>query len=204
MKKLIGTIIIILSIAIIVFDFWYTHFHLISFGRGLPEASTYQRTVASIFTSIPFIVPIYLALRYLIFGSSREKQPPTKRKWSMPVIIAAFIVFAISWPITSGIILGIYFSATQEGTIIVCKEMVVDARNTSAAIESYYADPAHITFPSLNQLIKEEGLSTNHPVTIEEDSNGDPIITIIDDKAECIRGKKLVYHTNGPELEWVN
>lgn len=80
--------------------------------------------------------------------------------------------------------------------------MVDDARNTSAAIESYYTDPKHMTLPTVDQLMKEESSSTNYPVTIEEDSNGDPVITVIDDKAECIKGKKLVYYSNGTALEW--
>jgi hypothetical protein len=204
MKTLVGTIIIIISLAIIAFDFWYNHFYLVAFGRGMPEALTYQKTIASFFTSIPFIVPIYLALRYLIFGSNDKRQPPVKSKWALSVIVTAFLGFAICWPITSGIIIGIYFSATQKGTIIACKEMVVDARNTSAAIENYYADPEHITLPRVDQLKKEEYLSTNHPVTIEEDSNGDPIITVIDENAECIKGKKLVYYFNGMAPEWKN
>jgi len=204
MKKLVGTFILIASLAFIGFDFWYTHFYMVAFGRGLPEALPHQRTLASLFTSIPFIVPIYLAIKYLIFGSNDEKQPPVKRKWSLLVIVCAFLGFAVSWLITSGIILGIYFSATQKGTVIACKEMVVDARNTSAAIESYYADPEHITLPPVDQLIKEEGLITNYSVTIEEDSNGDPIITVIDENAECIKGKKYVYYFNGMNSEWKN
>jgi hypothetical protein len=204
MKKIVGIIIIIVSIAIIVFDFLYTHFYMVSFGKGLPEASTYQRTIASAFTSIPFIVPIYLSFKFLVLVSNGEKQPPVKSKWSLPVIVAAFLAFAICWPITSGIIIGIYFPATQEWNITACKEMIVDARNTSAAIASYHADPKHINRPTVDLLKKEVNLSTNYPVTIEEDSSGDLIVTVIDDNAECIKGKKLVYYPNGEALEWKN
>ena len=51
--------------------------------------------------------------------------------------------------------------------------------------------------------IEEEDLSTYLSVTIEEDANGDPIITVIDDNAECKKGKKLVYYYNevAPELK---
>jgi SRSO17 transposase len=51
--------------------------------------------------------------------------------------------------------------------------------------------------------IEEEDLSTYLSVTIEEDANGDPFITVIDDNAECKKGKKLVYYYNevAPELK---
>ena len=204
MKKLIGVGIIIISLAIIVSDFWYTHFYMVAFGRGMPEATSYQRTIASLFTSIPFIVPIYLALKFLIFGSHDEKQQPVKGRWSLSVIVAAFLGFAICWPITSGIIIGIYVSATQKSTAMACKEMIIDARNTSTAIQSYYADAKHTTLPPVDQLVNKGYLSTNYPVTIKADSNGAPIIIVTDDNAQCIKGNKLVYYSNGMAPEWKN
>ena len=80
--------------------------------------------------------------------------------------------------------------------------MVSDAQSTAAAISSYYSDPEHITLPSVDQLMKEEDLSTFFPLALEEDSNGEPIITVIDDNAECIKGKKFVYYFSGMDPEW--
>lgn len=82
--------------------------------------------------------------------------------------------------------------------------MKVDAQNTAAAISSYYAVPDHTTIPTVEQLIEEEGLSTNYPVKIEEDANGDPVITVYDENAECLQGQRLVKYYHGVEFEWQN
>ena len=80
--------------------------------------------------------------------------------------------------------------------------MVSDAHTTAAAIANYYSNTEHITLPTVDQLMKGEDLSTYFPVSIKADSNGDPFITVIDDNAECIKGKKFVYYYNGMDPEW--
>ena len=70
--------------------------------------------------------------------------------------------------------------------------MVTDAQNTMAAIASYYADPEHTTLPTVDQLMKEEDLTTDFPVTIDGGPNEDIIVTVIDYHAECPKGNKIV------------
>lgn len=202
MKILLGTIIISISFSIIAFESWYNFHYMVAFGRGLPEALFHQRMIATVVTSIPFIVFIYLAFRYLIFGSNGERLLPVKSKWSLSEIALAFAGISIFWPIFSGFIVGVYFHATQKENEYTCKKMESTAHGTMAAISDYYADPEHLTLPSVDELLKEGYLLTDFPVTIEEDSNEDPVITIIDDTEECIKGKKFIYYTNGMEPEW--
>ena len=106
MKTFVGTIIIITSVSIMILEVWYYHSFMIAFGRGLPEATYYQRLIASVITSIPFFIFIYLAFSYLIFESHNEKEPRVKGKWSLPEITGAFLGFAILWPLISGVIIG--------------------------------------------------------------------------------------------------
>ena len=80
--------------------------------------------------------------------------------------------------------------------------MKVNAHNTAAAILDYFSNPENITLPSVAQLIQEEYLSTDLPVTIEAGADGEAIVTVIDDNGKCPNGKKYVYYLNGPEPEW--
>ena len=202
MKKFVGTIIIIISISIIAFELWYYHVYMVSFGRGMPEASYYQRVIASALTSIPFFAFIYLAFYYLIFESSDEKKSPAKRKWSLAEIVGSFLCFSIFWPAISGVIMGVYLSEIQRGAGISCQKMESDAQNTFAAISSYYADPDHINLPTVDQLINEENLVLYYSVTIEGDPEKDIFVTVIDDSGKCPKGKKLVAHFGKGEPEW--
>ncbi|MGD9055383.1 MAG: hypothetical protein PVJ41_04195 [Desulfobacterales bacterium] len=202
MRKFTGLFIIIISIAIIAFDCWYTHFYMIAFGRGLPEASFYQRVIATLFTSVPFLVCIYLALQHLIFESKRDKELLDRSKWSPLLIAGVFIGFSVFWYFISNIAIGAYFMATQRGSEVVCKKMVIDAQSTAAAISSYFSHPEHTTLPSLDQLREEEGLITDFPVTIDKGPDGKPTITVIDENGECPDGKKYVLYYYGIESEW--
>jgi len=105
------------------------------------------------------------------------------------------------WPWPSGVLISVYFQLTQK-SLVPCSKMETDVLNTAAAISSYYSDSNHIALPSVDQLIEEEYLSTDYPVTIEADANGEPVITVINDKDDCARGKKYVYYFNGMEPEW--
>jgi hypothetical protein len=201
MKEIIGAFIITISIAIIALIIWLNHFFMVSFGRGLPEALFYQRLIATIIQSAPFIVCIYLALRSPIFGHSDKKETPVKKKWSPAQIAIGFVCVCIMWPWPSGVLISVYFQLTQK-SLVPCSKMETDVQNTAAAISSYYSDPNHIALPSVDQLIEEEYLSTNYPLTIEADANGEPVIIVINDKDDCARGKKLVYYFNGMEPEW--
>ena len=82
--------------------------------------------------------------------------------------------------------------------------MVTDAQNTAASIYDYYADPDNTTLPSFAQLVHEEYLSTEFPVKIEAGSDGEAIVTVVDDNGKCPNGKKYVYYLNGTEPEWKN
>ena len=75
-----------------------------------------------------------------------------------------------------------------------------DAENTLAALASYYANPDHTTLPTVDQLIEDENLWTNYPVTIEEDYEEDIIVTVIGDGG-CPKGKKYVRSFEGLN-EW--
>ena len=187
---------------VIVFEFWYNHYYMVSFGRGLPEALLHHRMLATLITGIPFIGFIYIAFRLFIFGSDDEKLPSVKSKWSLSSIFLGFIGFAVSWPIIAGILMGVYVGATQ-GTEAACNKMINDANMTAAAVADYYANPDHITVPTAEQLREDGYLSTNFTVTIEPDANGEePVITVINEKEKCPRGQKLVYYMNGIEPEW--
>ena len=197
-----GTIIVIISMVIIAFNFWYYHYHMVVFGRGLLEASPSERMIAFAFTSIPFMAAIYLALRHLIFESHDRKRRWNKKKWTTTEIAAAFACLAIfGFPILNFAI-SFYYTITQEGTASACTRMEADAHNTAAAIASYFADPDHINIPNADQLIEAENLSTNYPITIEESADGEPIITVIDDTAKCRKGKKYVFYIEGAAPEW--
>jgi hypothetical protein len=81
-----------------------------------------------------------------------------------------------------------------------CSRMESDAQNTLAAISSYFADPDHITLPTVDQLIKDEGLWTTYPVKIEGDFEEDIIVTVIGG-GECPKGNKYVRSFEGIN-EW--
>lgn len=201
MKEIVGAFIITISISIIALVIWLNHFFMVSFGRGLPEALFYQRLIATVIQSAPFIVFIYLVLKSPLFGHNGKNETPVKKKWPSAQIATGFICVCIMWPWPSGVLISLYFQLTQK-SLVPCSKMETDVQNTAAAISSYYSHPDNIALPSVDQLIEEEDLSTNYPVTIEVDANGEPVITVIDDKAECARGKKFVYYFNGMEPEW--
>ncbi len=95
MRLFLGTIIVIISMLILAFNFWYYHYHMVVFGRGLLEALPSERMIAFTFTSIPFMAAIYLALRHLIFESHNRKRRWNKKKWTTAEIAAAFACLAI-------------------------------------------------------------------------------------------------------------
>ena len=204
MRKFTGLFIIIISISIIAFHFWYTHFYMVAFGRGLPEASFHQRVLATLFTSIPFLVCIYLALQHLIFESKSEQKALANRKWFPLLIAGVFIGFSVFWYFISNIAIGAFFMATQRGSEMVCEKMVMDAQNTAAAIADYLSDPAHTSLPSIDKLKEEELLHTDYPVTMEKDSEGEAIITVIDENSECPNGKIFVLYSYGMESKWID
>ena len=113
MKVFAGIVIIITSISVIAFEQWYYFVHMVAFGRGLPEAAFYQRAIASTLTSIPFVISIYLALRFLIFGGSGKKKLPPGSKWSYLQIALAFVCVSVYWPSISGALIGVYFHRTM-------------------------------------------------------------------------------------------
>ena len=201
MKEVGGFIIVIISIFMITIMFYYNHFHMVSFARGLPEATFDQRMIATLIDGLPFIGFIYIAFRLFIFGSDDEKLPSVKSRWSLSAIFLAFLGFAVSWPIIAGILMGSYVRATH-GTEVACNKMIGDAHNTAAALADYYANPDRISVPSAEQLMEEGYLSTNFTVTIEADANGEPVITVINEKEKCPRGQKYIYYMNGMETEW--
>jgi hypothetical protein len=169
----------------------------------LPEATFYQRAIASALTSIPFVISIYLALRYLIFGDNGKKKPLLGSKWSYLQIALAFVCVSLYWPSISGVLFGIYFEFTQKKSETACREMETDAYSTMMALADYYSDPHHITLPSVEQLIEKNGLSLYYSVTMEGDPEEDILITVIDDSAECPKGKKLTaLFGGGGEIEW--
>ena len=202
MQIFVGTLITTISILIIGFLIWYNHFYMIAFGRGLPEALFYQRMIATVIPSAPFIVFIYLVFKHPIFGNNDEKETPIKKKWSLARIAIGFVCVCILWPWPSGVLINLYFYTTQKGAIVVCNKMESDAQNTLAAISSHYSNPDNIALPSLDRLIEEEGLSLYYSVTIEGDPEKDLFVTVIDDSAKCPKGKKLVTSMGGGEPEW--
>ena len=74
MKIFVGSAIIIISMSIIAFLFYYFHFYMFAWGRGMPEALFYERVIATVLTSTPFIAFIYLAWRNLICGNDKENK----------------------------------------------------------------------------------------------------------------------------------
>ena len=204
MKLFVGTIVVIVSMCIIAFDCWYTHFYMVAFGRGLPEATFIQRLISTALTSVPFLVSIYLALRYLILGSDERKIPLIDNNWSLSAIAGAFVCFSVFWYFTSTIAIGAFFTATQRESEMVCKKMEIDAYNSAAATADYFANPEHITLPTAEQLMMEGGLTTDFSIIIEQDADGEPLIKVIDDEDECPRGKKFVYYFSGKEAEWLD
>ena len=203
MKVFAGIIIIITSISVIVFEHWYYFVHMVAFGRGLPEATFFQRAIASALTSIPFVISIYLALRFLIFGGSGKKKPLLGSKWSYLQIALAFVCVSLYWPSISGVLFGIYFEFTQRRSVTACTEMKADAYNTMMALADYYSDPHHMALPSVEQLTEKHGLSLYYSVTMEGDPEEDILITVIDDSAKCPKGKKLTASFAGEkEMEW--
>ncbi len=203
MRLFLGTIIVIISMLITAFNFWYFHYHMVVFGRGLLEALPSERMVAFTFTSFPFLAAIYLSMRHLIFESSGQKRRWIKKKWTTAGIAAAFGCLAIFWFPLSNFTICLYYTITQEGTANACDRMESDAHNTVAAISSYFADPDHMALPTVDQLIEQEDLSLNCRVELEENANGEPIITVIDDTAKCRKGMKYVYHFDGSASEWI-
>ena len=203
MKVFAGIIIIIASISVIAFAHWNYFVHMVAFGRGLPEATFYQRAIASALTSIPFVISIYLALRYLIFGGNGKKKPLLGGKWSYLQIAIAFVCVSLYWPSISGVLFGVYFEFTQKRPETACRKMETDAYSTMAALADYYTDPHHMALPSVEQLIEKNGLSLYYSVTMEGDPEEDILITVIDDSAECPKGKKLTAQFGGGgEMEW--
>jgi hypothetical protein len=75
--------------------------------------------------------------------------------------------------------------------------MESDAQNTLAAVSSYFADPDHTNLPTFDQLVEGEDLWTTFPVKIEGDPNEEIIVTVIDDRDECPKGKEYVSSTEG-------
>lgn len=202
MRLFLGTIIVIISMLIIAFSFWYYHYHMVAFGRGLLEALPSERMIAFTFTSIPFMASIYLALRHLIFESHGRKRRWNKKKWSTAEIACAFVCLAIFWFFVSNFVICLYYVHTQAGTASACDRMEVNAQNTAAALADYFADPEKNAVPSADQLVEEVDLLTNFPVNIEEDDNGMPIITVFDDKTECRKGNKYILYMGGAVAEW--
>ena len=202
MRTFVGLIIVIISISIITFQCWFYHFSMIAFGRGLVEASFSERAIATFFTSLPFVVFIYLAFKYLIFESNDTDLPTVTRNWSLLAIVLAYLGFSIVWFPTSNVAIGIFFSSNQKRSETACAKMASEAHNTAAAILDYFSNPENITLPSVAQLIQEEYLSTDLPVTIEAGADGEAIVTVIDDNAKCPNGKKYVFYLNGMEPEW--
>jgi len=202
MQIFVGTLITTISILIIGFLIWYNHFYMIAFGRGLPEALFYQRMIATLIPSAPFIVFIYLVFKHPIFGNNDEKETPVKKKWSLALIAIGFVCVCILWPWPSGALINVYFYETQAGAMMACSTMESDAHSTFAAISSYYSYPDNIELPSVEQLIEEEGLHIYYSVTIQGDPEKDIFVTVIDDSAKCPKGKKLVAHLGEGEPEW--
>ena len=204
MKVFVGTIIVIISMCIIAFDCWYTNFYMVAFGRGLPEATSMQRLISTLFTSVPLLVSIYLALRYLIFERDDRKIALIENNWSLSAIAAAFVCFSVFWYFTSTIAIGAFFTATQRESEMVCEKMETDAYNAAAAIADYFSYPEHITLPTAEQLMIEGGLTTDFSIIIEQDADGESIVKVVDDKDQCPRGKRFVYYFSGKEAEWLD
>ena len=202
MRLFLGTLITIISMLIIAYNFWYYHHQMMAFGRGLLEALPSERLIAFACTSIPFMAAIVLSMRHLIFESSDKKRRSVKKQWGTPEIATAFACLAIFWFFVSHFAISFYYTITQEGTASACARMETDAQNTAAAIASYFAFPDHINLPTADQLIEAENLSTNCPITIEESANGEPVITVIDNTGKCRKGKKYVFHMGGAAAEW--
>ena len=202
MRAFGGIIIVFISIFMIGINFWYYHYHMIAFGRGLLEALPHERLIATVFTSIPFILTIYLSLRHFIFENDYEKRQLAKKKWTMLEITGVVVCLAIFWFPVSHVAIGMYYILTQEGSATACNRMESDAQITAAAISDYYAWPDNIALPTVDQLKRDENLSTLFPVSIEEGADGEPVITVIDDNNECRKGNKFVFYFNGMKSEW--
>ena len=110
MQIFVGTLITTISILIIGLLIWYNHFYMFAFGRGLPETLFYQRMIATLIPSAPFIVFIYLVFKHPIFGNNDEKETPIKKKWSLARIAMGFVCVCILWPWPSGVLINLSMS----------------------------------------------------------------------------------------------
>ena len=176
---------------------------MISFGSESPEALFFQRMIATVIPSAPFIVFIYLVFTSTIFRKNDEKEIPVKKNWSLAQIASAFACVCLFFFLSSGILIDLYFLETHGQSMAACSRMETDAKSTIAALVDYYSDPDHMALPSVEQIIEETGLSLYNSVTIEGDPQKVIVVTVTDDSAKCPKGKKMAALFGGEgEMEW--
>jgi predicted Zn finger-like uncharacterized protein len=73
-----------------------------------------------------------------------------------------------------------------------CSQIESEAFSAKAAIMSWLSEPKNIGIPTLEQLAFSEHYKPEHKVNIKQDSDGNYIVLVFDDKNVCPKGKMYV------------
>lgn len=159
-------------------------FYLGKYGQGICY-------ILFCWTGIPGLIAFVEFIIYLCTPPEEIAQKYTT-KGAGPVIaaVACFFGFVFFAGILAAIAIPNFIAYRNKAT---CAQVEMQANNTLAALEMFFANPDNNYVPSLDELASATGLETNSLVSIHLEGNADGIfIQAAHNTANCPHGQQYV------------